>query len=317
MNNKFIKNTQSEKQNVCSVCIATFKRPALLRKLIQSLFEQKKIDDIILEIIIVDNDDEESSKEIVAEFPDQTSITVSYYKQPIQNIALTRNMSIDKSSGHYIAIIDDDETADNYWIKNLIDTIVRFNADVVFGYVIPVFDSNIAQWMKQREIYFAPMGKTGDPALHRYTTNCLIKANNLRKLNLRFNPEYGLGGSDGVFFDLLFEYKFKFVDCKEAITYEVVPKHRAKLKFIFNRDFQRGNNIVWHAIETGNNKFQKIKFFYFIRSLVAIAYYGLQSLFFLPFRRKWIFSFRGLSFNLGKLMAILNFKLRKYKTKYN
>ena len=188
MNNKFIKTNQIDKQIICSVCIATFKRPALLRKLIQSLFEQKKIEDTILEIIIVDNDIERSAKEIVSEFSDTSSVTISYYEQPIQNIALTRNMSIDKSSGHYIAFIDDDETADNYWIRNLIDTIIKFDADAVFGYVIPVFDSNIAQWMKQREIYFNPMGKTGDPALSYYTTNCIVKANNVRKLNLRFDP---------------------------------------------------------------------------------------------------------------------------------
>ena len=165
MNNKFIKNTQREKQIVCSVCVATFKRPELLRKLIQSLFDQKKIDDIILEIIIVDNDNERSAKEIVAEFSDTSSITISYYEQPIQNISLTRNMALDKSSGNYIAVIDDDETADKYWIRNLIDAAVRFNADAVFGYVIPVFDPNIAQWKKQREIYFEPMGKTGETPL--------------------------------------------------------------------------------------------------------------------------------------------------------
>ena len=183
MNNKFIKKTQREKQNVCSVCIATFKRPALLRKLIQSLFEQKKIDDIILEIIIVDNDIEKSAKEIVAEFSDASSITISYYEQPIQNISLTRNMAVDKSSRHYIAIIDD-ETADNYCIRNLIDTVVRFNADAVFGYVLPVFDSDIAKWMKQREIYFLPMGRTGDLPLFRHTTNCLIRSDKVKKFNL-------------------------------------------------------------------------------------------------------------------------------------
>ena len=48
-------------------------------------------------------------------------------------------MSVDKSSGDYIAIIDDDETADKHWIRNLIDTLVKFDADVVFGYVLPVF----------------------------------------------------------------------------------------------------------------------------------------------------------------------------------
>ena len=243
MNNKFIKNTQREKENVCSVCVATFKRPELLRKLIQSLFDQKKIDDIILEIIIVDNDVEKSAKEIVAEFSDTSSITISYYEQPIQNISLTRNMALDKSSGNYIAIIDDDETADKYWIRNLIDALVKFNADAVFGYVIPVFDPDIAQWKKQREIYFLPMGKTGDPPLFCYTTNCLIKADKVNKINLRFDPKYGLtGGEDSVFFDLLSKYQAKYVVCREAISYEVVPRYRTELKFICNRYFQKGNN---------------------------------------------------------------------------
>ena len=68
MNNKFIKNSQRENENVCSVCVATFKRPELLRKLIHSLFDQKEIEDIVLEIIIVDNDVDKSAKEIVTEF---------------------------------------------------------------------------------------------------------------------------------------------------------------------------------------------------------------------------------------------------------
>lgn len=316
MNTKLNKNTKQGKQIICSVCIATFRRPELLRKLIQSLFEQKDIDDIKLEIIIVDNDDKESAKEIVAEFSNQTSITVSYYKQPIQNIALTRNMSIDKSSGDYIAILDDDETADKYWIKNLIDTIEKFNADAVFGYVVPVFDPGIAQWMQQREIYFMPMGKTGEPPLFSYTTNCMIRADKIRKFNLRFDPEYGLtGGSDPVFFELLSKYKSKFVVCREAITYEIVPAHRNELKFFCSRFIQRGSNYGRRVIASGNNKFQKIKLL--TKSLLGVGYYGLQSLIFLPFRMKWIFSLKGLCLNVGKLLAIFKLKLLIYKNEYN
>ncbi|NNL20405.1 MAG: glycosyltransferase [Ignavibacteriaceae bacterium] len=318
MNNKSIKTNQIDKQIICSVCIATFKRPALLRKLIQSLFEQKKIEDIILEIIIVDNDIERSAKEIVSEFSDTSSVTISYYEQPIQNIALTRNMSIDKSSGHYIAIIDDDETADNYWIRNLIDTIENFNADAVFGYVLPVFPPSTPVWIQQREIYFMPMGKTGDPALSYYTTNCMIKANKVKKLNLRFDPEYGLsGGSDRVFFDLLSEHKFQFVVCREAITYEKVPAHRTKLKSICSRQIQKGNNYGRIVIASGNNTFHKITFFLLIKSLLGIGYFGLQSIIFLPFKRKWIFSLIRLCLNIGKLLAIFKVKLLIYTTEYN
>jgi len=318
LDNKFAGTIRKENQIVCSVCIATFKRPELLKELIKSLFEQKDIEDIILEIIIVDNDSEKSAKETVERFSDTSSVKISYYTQPIRNISLTRNMTLDKSTGQYLAILDDDETADKYWIRNLIDSIERYNADAVFGYVIPVFDSNIAQWKAQREIYFLPMGKTGDPPLFRYTTNCLIRSEKVKKFNLRFDPEYGLsGGEDGVFFDMLYNvYKFKYVACREAITYEFVPEFRTKLKNIFKRNFQKGNNIVWHAIESGDNEYYKIKILLFIRTSLAIGYYGLQSLLFLPYRKKWIFGFKDLSINFGKLLAIFNFKLRKYRTGY-
>jgi len=316
MNNKFIKNTQRKKENVCSVCIATFKRPELLKKLIQSLFDQKKIDDIILEIIIVDNDVEKSAKKIVTEFSDTFSITISYYAQPIQNISLTRNMTLDKSSGNYIAIIDDDETADKYWIRNLVDTLVKFNADAVFGYVIPVFDSNIPKWKKQREIYFLPVGKTGDPPLFCYTTNCLMKADKVNKINLRFDPKYGLtGGEDSVFFDLLSKYQAKYVVCREAVSYEVVPRYRTELKFICNRYFQKGNNEGRIINDTEQSKFQKIT--KLIKSSLGIGYYGLQSFMLIPIRKKWIFGLIRLCYYYGQFLAIFKLKSFTNKTEYD
>ncbi len=316
MDNKFIKNTHSEKQIVCSVCVATFKRPELLRKLIQSLFYQKKIDEILLEIIIVDNDVEKSAKEIVAEFSDTSSITISYYEQPIRNISLTRNMALDNSSGQFIAILDDDETADQYWIRNLIDTSVKFNADAVFGYVIPVFDPDIALWKRQREIYFLPLGKTGDPPLFCYTTNCLIKADKVNKINLRFDPKYGLtGGEDSVFFDLLSKYQSKYVVCREAISYEVVPQYRTELKFICNRYFQKGNNEGRIINDTVHSKFQKI--IKLIKSLLGIGFYGLQSFILLPIRKKWIFGLIRLYYYSGLFLSIFKLKSLTDKTEYD
>lgn len=42
-----------------------------------------------------------------------------------------------------------------------------------------------------------------------------------------FDSEYKLSGVEGrVVFDFLSEYKFKFVVCRKAIAYEVVPKYR-------------------------------------------------------------------------------------------
>jgi succinoglycan biosynthesis protein ExoM len=225
-------------------------------------------------------------------------------------------MALDKSSGQYLAFIDDDETADSYWIRNLIDTIVRFNADAMFGYVIPIFDSDMPKWKKQREIYFSPLGRTGDPPLFYYTTNCLVRVDKVNKFNLRFDPEYGLsGGEDSVFFHLLSRYETKFVVCREAITYEVVPQYRTKLKFICNRYYQKGNNDGRIVNDSEQSKFQKI--IILTKSLLGIAYYGLQSLIFLPFRSKWIFGLIHLCYFFGEFLAIFKLKLLIHKTEYD
>ncbi len=304
------------KENICSVCIATFKRPALLNELIQSLFEQKNIEDIILEIIVVDNDAEKSAKEIVERFSDISSVKISYYTQPIQNISLTRNMALDKSTGKYIAILDDDETADPYWIRNLIETLEKFNADAVFGYVVPIFDPEIAQWKRHRELYFLPVGKTGDRPLFHYTTNCLIKADKVKKFNLRFDPKFGLtGGEDSVFFDSLSQYEATYVVCREAISYEVVPRYRTDLKFLCKRYFQKGNNEGRIINDSVHNKFTKVQ--KTIKSFLGIGYYSLLSLILLPNRNKWIFSFTKLFYFYGQFLAISQLKSFIDKTEYD
>jgi len=146
----------------------------------------------------------------------------------------------------------------------------------------------------------------------------MIKSNYIKKFNLRFDPKYGLsGGEDRVFFDLLSEYKLKFVVCKEAITYETIPAYRTKLNFFCNRFIQKGSNYGRIVIASGSNKFQKDTVILLIKSLLGIGYYGLQSLFFLPFRMKWIFSLKNLCLNVGKLLAIFKLKLLIYKTDYN
>lgn len=315
MNIKYNDKAQHDGKNVCSVCIATFKRPELLRKLIKSLFEQKNIEEITLEIIVVDNDVEKSAKEVVDEFSSTSSINISYYTQPIQNISLTRNLALDRSSGKYLAIIDDDETADKYWIRNLTDAVLKFNADAVFGYVIPVFDSNIAKWKKQREIYFEPIGKTGDIPLSFPTTNCIVKSDKVNHFSIRFDPEYGLsGGEDQVFFRLLSKYEAKFVVCREAITYETISSNRSKLKSICKRAIHQGNAYGRIVIGSLDNKYKKFIFFFLVKSVLGIGYYGLQSLILLPFMKKWIFSLIRFYLNVGKFLSIFQMKLLLYKT---
>ena len=233
--------------------------------------------------------------------------------QPIQNISLTRNVGLEKSSGQYVAIIDDDEIADSHWIKNLISTAIKYNAHTVFGYIEAIFPQNATSWMKQREIYFQPIGNTGDKPYFFYSGNCIINAKFLRKLDIKFNPEYGLsGGEDSVFFQSLLHQGAKFVVCREAISYEVIPEYRTKLSFIFNRSIQKGNNYGRIYIESKvNSQIALIKLS--VKSIIAVIYYGIRVILLYPFKKMWIYSYIDLMQNIGKISALFNYKAFIYK----
>src|SRR4051794_33953703 len=96
---------------ICSVCIATYKRPQLLDQLLTSLEQQIIHDNLMLQVIVVDNDCTRSAAPVVAQHNDQKHITFRYLVQPVKNISLTRNLAVANSEGIYLLFIDDDEVA--------------------------------------------------------------------------------------------------------------------------------------------------------------------------------------------------------------
>lgn len=306
--------TEATDEITCSICIATYKRVELLKNLLSSLFIQVVPDNIFLEIIVVDNDCNQSAKDTVLKFSNNKKISISYYCQPVKNIALTRNMGMNNAKGKYTAFIDDDEIADEFWVLNLIKTVIKFKADAVFGYVIPVFQPNTPDWLKQRRLWCKSMNVTGSPPRFRYTTNCLVKADVVKSNNVHFDPKWGLtGGEDGVFFIELDKFGTKYVTCKEAITYEIIQEERTKLKFIYSRFYQFGNNYGKISMAYENNKFQRTRIIIFFKAVIGIIFYSFQALIFLPKRSNWIYSFAKFSSSLGKFSAVFNLTPEHYK----
>jgi glycosyltransferase involved in cell wall biosynthesis len=110
-----------------SIIIPTFKRTKFLKNAIRSALEQTYND---IEVIIVDNNPIESkehkeTKIIVNSFSDKR---VKYYLSNIPgNGASARNLGVKKSSGKYIAFLDDDDT----FLSNKIEKqIVTLKANV-------------------------------------------------------------------------------------------------------------------------------------------------------------------------------------------
>ena len=95
-----------------TVCVATYKRPDGLRKLLDSL--QQQVDAPPFEIVVVDNDREESARRVVEAAKGDPAIR--YLVEPRRGLAQVRNRSVAESQATFLAFIDDDEWATPRWL---------------------------------------------------------------------------------------------------------------------------------------------------------------------------------------------------------
>jgi succinoglycan biosynthesis protein ExoM len=107
-----------------SICIATYRRPEGLSRLLDSLERLKLPTGIRIETIIVDNDRDASAASVVQSRSGLLE-AIHYCVEPRQNIALARNRALSQASGEWILFIDDDEIADENWITEYLKLVER------------------------------------------------------------------------------------------------------------------------------------------------------------------------------------------------
>jgi len=82
----------------------------------------------------------------------------------------------------------------------------------------------------------------------------------IKKYNIQFNQEYGLsGGEDTFYFETLMDRGAKFVNCKEAVLYEVINIECAKFKYIQAKSFQGENTYVRNQLALYKSKLKFIR----------------------------------------------------------
>jgi succinoglycan biosynthesis protein ExoM len=119
-----------------SVCIATYRRPERLAALLDDLVAQQHLPN---EVVVVDNDAAGGARAVVEQRRTLGAPFPIYYDiQPVKNISLTRNRTVELANGDWIAFIDDDERAPTAWLKQLAETAASCTADGVLGPVEPI-----------------------------------------------------------------------------------------------------------------------------------------------------------------------------------
>lgn len=225
-----------------SVCICTFQRAELLKRLLGELARQTTGGQFTFSVVIADNDQAQSARAIVTEAQSVLKVEVNYCVEGRQNIALARNKALENASGDYIAFIDDDEFPAQNWLQNLFQALKRFKVDGVLGPVKPYFEQQPPEWVIRGAFFERPTHETGFtiPPSEGRTGNLLFRREILEGIGEPFRAEFGSGGEDRDFFLRLMDKGRAFVWCNEAVAYEVVPPGRWRRSFMLKRALLRG-----------------------------------------------------------------------------
>ncbi|ABK16658.1 glycosyltransferase family 2 protein [Syntrophobacter fumaroxidans] len=226
-----------------SVCIPTYKRPALLDRCLKAL-QNQECSGFTYSITVVDNDINGSASETVQGRQSRSAVEIRYDIEPEQNISLTRNRAIGNSNGEFIAFIDDDEFPEPSWLQKLFDACRRFSADGVLGPVMPYFEGTPPVWLVKSGLCLRKSFQTGtrlnNPRYFR-AGNLLFSRHIVEGETLWFDPSFGrTGGEDADFLGRMAKLGRTFVWCDEAVVHEEVPEERQTRSYHLRRAMIRG-----------------------------------------------------------------------------
>lgn len=235
-----------------NVCVATYKRPERLQKLLRSLSAQETGGEFTFTIIVADNDAQRSAEPVVREL-NARGQKIIYAVEPQQNISLARNKALSLATGDYIATIDDDEYADPRWLVNLYQTLLAHGADVAFGPVVPHFHADTPNYIRNSRAFRLPDPPTGSTENYVPASgNSLFRRALVQHTATPFDPAFGrTGGSDTAFFEAVRKQGHRRVWCREALVFEFIPPERTTWRWILQREFCRGN-IYYRVYDRGH-----------------------------------------------------------------
>jgi succinoglycan biosynthesis protein ExoM len=287
-----------------SVCVCTYKRPHLLKRLLDELRHQDTGGLFSYSVVVADNDILASARSMVMEFESHSNIPVKYCLEERQNIALARNKAIENAEGDFVAFIDDDEFPVKDWLLSLFQTCAKHNVDGVLGPVKRHFDEPPPSWLLKSKFYERssyPTGLVIDWRKGR-TGNVLLNKRIFSLDSQPFRPEFRTG-EDQDFFQRMIEKGHVFIWCNEAVAYEVVPPVRWKRSFMVKRALLRGSMEP----KTAGFGLRGIA-----KSVIAVPAYTIG----LPFalllgHHRFMTLLVSLCDHLGKLLAIVGINLVK------
>ncbi|MFZ6775226.1 glycosyltransferase family 2 protein [Undibacterium sp. Ji83W] len=295
-----------------SICICTYKRPDLLRRLLQAILTQT-LRDVEMELVVVDNDSNQSAAKVLGEMAASFDKRLKTINLANSNISLARNAAIAAASGNWIVMIDDDEVPVSDWLEQLLKVQKTEQADVVFAPVLPEYSESTPAWIRNGGYFDRRRMPTGTKIDHKdaRSGNVLVRRSILQDIAASqkdgigpFDPAFGTtGGEDTMLFRRLDKLGAVMVWCDEAPADEFIPADRATAKWLLQRSYRTGQLFIRTelAMQEGSKKISSALMLS-ARACVQFFLALLFALLLLPF--KFLRSFTWLrvaASQLGKL----------------
>lgn len=229
------------------VAVLTYRRPGDIAAALPRLAAQAEAvrsPVVTTDIVVVDNDPDGSARSFVTGFAGPTGVPVRYENETTPGISAARNRALDTADGvDLLVFIDDDERPTDGWLARLLDTWRTHRPAAVVGPVVSEYEVEPNAWVQAGRFFNRRRMPTGTRVEVAATNNLLLDLAQIRALDLRFDPFFGLsGGGDTMFTRLLHRRGGVMVWCDEAVVIDVVPAARVTRDWVLRRAFRSGSS---------------------------------------------------------------------------
>jgi glycosyltransferase involved in cell wall biosynthesis len=304
-----------------AIAVITFRRPQLLKDLLDSLQAQElpQSQACAVRIVVVDNDAEGSAAEVIAAVAENARYPIESAIEPEPGIPFARERSVRLAwDDDALIFVDDDEVAPPGWLATLLEAWQSTGADVVTGPVEGILPAEAPAWNRYSDVH-SSIGRhaTGDVLNKAYTNNTLVAQRVYRAVTPAFHPAFRFtGSSDLHFFLRVYQAGFRIVWCEEARIQEDVPASRTTLRWLVRRAFRSGSGDTISRLLIKPGAVSYLRVLAYALARVASAFgYGLGGL--VLARRTFLLkALRRFFSGIGSLAGIVGINHDEYRERH-
>ena len=246
-----MENTQTQnliKPEIKSIAIScnTFLRPEILEKTLKSIANLKIPKGVEIKVLVVDNDANATAKPVIDDIKADFPFEIIYKIEEKRGLANARNRLLQEAINlgvSHIAILDDDDVADENWIKNLVELYqTQDNAYIISGPEYCCFDGEFPDYLTNNNIFVKKTTKKkGEIRKVCSTHNAMFPLKIVTESNIWFDKSFVfMGGEDGDFFYRAGKAGYTIVFNPDAIVREINGKDRVNVRWILSRNYYNG-----------------------------------------------------------------------------